>query len=126
LRLARKIRLRGAVLLAAVLPAACGDQGSVCSYPGFFAQAPPTTVETLTRVCAWPAPKPVPAPAETGNVWPGAPERVLTMLDVQMEAARDGVKASPSPAAPLRPRGNGLCRPGPHGEAARGIALGLC
>ncbi len=113
---------QGVVLLGAAFLAGCSDPQSACTYPAFFAQAPAAQVETLTRVCGWPKRRIVAASAETGDIWPGKPDHVPTMLDVQAEAARAGVK----PTALPRPRDNGLCRPGLHGEAPRGVALGVC
>ncbi len=114
------------ILVVALSAAGCSDPGSVCTYPQYFAGAPATQVENLTRVCAWPARKIVPVLADQRAAWPGAPDRVPTMLDVQVAAARGGVPAERVAAAPLRPRANGLCRQRPNGEAARGVTLGLC
>ena len=63
---------RGAVVLTVAFSACgCSDPGSVCTYPGYFAAAPSSEVETLTRVCAWPARRVIPVVATAGNVGPG-------------------------------------------------------
>jgi len=82
---------------------------------------------TIAMFCGCAAPPPAPIRArlpairaDAGNLWPGPPARVPTMLDLQAE----GVRASaPMPA---RHRGGaGLCRAKP-GQVPAGVALGLC
>ncbi len=58
--------------------------------------------------------------AEAGNLWPGPPARVPTLLELRVERVH-----APKPVAARRRGGAGLCR-ATAGQAPVGQALGLC
>jgi hypothetical protein len=125
---------RSIILLAAtLLSAGCSDPGSLCNRPELLSGIPAADIETLNRVCGMPRRDVVPATAEPGDVWPPAPDRVPTTLDLQRQMALTDRPAGSAPAVPRHARGYGLCRPVSHppGAAAAqaappGVALGLC
>jgi len=126
--------MRNAFLLAVTLVSAgCSYRGSLCYQPAVFAGMPAADGETLYRVCGGPRRTVVPAVVERGDVWPQAPERVPTSLDLLRQTAPTG-PAGPSQAS-RHARGYGLCRPiarpagavaGGTPAAPPGVALGLC
>jgi hypothetical protein len=128
--------VRSVIVLAfALLSTGCSDPGSLCNQSEVLSNLPAGDVETLNRVCGTPRRNVLPAVAEPGNVWPQAPERVPTTLDLQRQMALTDRPVGPSPSAPRHARGYGLCRPisrPPSAVAAGasgappGVALGLC
>jgi hypothetical protein len=112
-----------------------GDPNSLCTTPEAFLYPPSPATETLNRVCDEPRPMPPRIAVEAGNVWPGAPAQVPTMVDLRGEEALNEQVSKPAKSAARRARGAGLCRavPAQPGiDTARkpavppGVALGLC
>ena len=119
---------------ASLASAGCSDPGSLCNQPAILAGMPVSDVETLNRVCGAPRGDVVPAAAESGDVWPPAPEHVPTSLEL-LRQTPEAERAAGSSQTVRHARGYGLCRPVPHAPgavAARtsavapGVALGLC
>ena len=85
-----------------------GDPNSLCTTPEAFLYPPSPATETLNRVSDEPRPKPPPIAAEAGNVWPGAPAQVPTMVDLQGQETLNETARKPARSAARRARGGAM------------------
>ena len=90
--------------------------GRIETFSSLGSTPPAEQTETLNRIAhRWQPPLP-PVFVESGNVWPGPPPVVLTLVDLRREHL-------PDVARPRMHRGGfGMC----SGPAGPGLALGIC
>ena len=92
-------------------------------FPTQLSGLPSSYTETYERVHHLPSRTMTRLTADPGNIWPGAPAKVLTTLDLLKQG-----RAAAAPNRRLVHRGGfGMCLPATQqGGASPGVALGLC